>query len=328
MQVTEITYGNWLTHGSQIENDIATKCVHAALDVGITTFDTADVYANTVAETVLGEALKGQRRESLETFTKVHGAIGPKGPNDRGLSRKHIMEAINGSLTRLQTDHVDLYQAHRYDHSTPLEETIQAFADVVRAGKAIYIGVSEWTADQLRAGQELAVQAGFRIVSNQPEYNMIHRVIETEVVPASKELGIGQVVWSPIAQGTLTGKYKPGEPLPEGSRATDTKGGDQMVKSWLANEQLLAAVQNLRPIADELGLSMAQLAVAWVLQNKTVASALVGASRPEQITENAKAAGVEIPAELMTRIDEVLAGHIVTDPSLTAPRSPESLRKW
>ena len=185
MQVTEITYGNWLTHGSQIENDIATKCVHAALDVGITTFDTADVYANTVAETVLGEALKGQRRESLEIFTKVHGAIGPKGPNDRGLSRKHIMEAINGSLTRLQTDHVDLYQAHRYDHSTPLEETIQAFADVVRAGKAIYIGVSEWTADQLRAGQELAVQAGFRIVSNQPEYNMIHRVIETEVVPAS-----------------------------------------------------------------------------------------------------------------------------------------------
>lgn len=328
MQVTEITYGNWLTHGSQIENDIATKCVHAALDVGITTFDTADVYANTVAETVLGEALKGQRRESLEIFTKVHGAIGPKGPNDRGLSRKHIMEAINGSLTRLQTDHVDLYQAHRYDHSTPLEETIQAFADVVRAGKAIYIGVSEWTADQLRAGQELAVQAGFRIVSNQPEYNMIHRVIETEVVPASKELGIGQVVWSPIAQGTLTGKYKPGEPLPEGSRATDTKGGDQMVKSWLANEQLLAAVQNLRPIADELGLSMAQLAVAWVLQNKNVASALVGASRPEQITENAKAAGVEIPAELMTRIDEVLAGHIVTDPSLTAPRSPESLRKW
>ena len=256
------------------------------------------------------------------------GAIGPKGPNDRGLSRKHILEAINGSLTRLQTDHVDLYQAHRYDHSTPLEETIQAFADVVRQGKALYIGVSEWTAEQLRAGQELATQVGFRLVSNQPEYNMIHRVIETEVVPTSKELGIGQIVWSPIAQGTLTGKYVPGQPPPEGSRATDDKGGDRMVATWLQNEQLLGAVQNLRPIADELGLTMAQLAIAWVLNNTNVSSAIVGASRPEQITENAKASGVVIPDELLTRIDEVLAGHIVTDASLTAPRSPASLRKW
>ncbi|MGD8214702.1 aldo/keto reductase family protein [Aestuariimicrobium sp. Y1814] len=328
MQVTEITYGNWLTHGSQVENDTATACVHAALDAGITTFDTADVYANTVAESVLGEALKGQRRESLEIFTKVHGAIGPKGPNDRGLSRKHIMEAINGSLTRLQTDYVDLYQAHRYDHSTPLEETIGAFADIVRQGKAIYIGVSEWTAAQLRAGQHLARQAGFALVSNQPEYNMIHRVIETEVIPASVDLGIGQVVWSPIAQGTLTGKYLPGQPAPAGSRATDEKGGQRMVDSWLKNEALLVAVQDLRPIAAELGLTMAQLAIAWVLQNKYVSSALVGASRPEQITENAKASGVQIPDELMVRIDEVLAGHIVTDPSLTAGRSPASLRTW
>ncbi|MBO1030815.1 aldo/keto reductase family protein [Tessaracoccus sp. SD287] len=328
MQVTEITYGNWLTHGSQVENDTATACVHAALDAGITSFDTADVYANTVAETVLGEALKGQRRESLEIFTKVHGAIGPKGPNDRGLSRKHISEAINGSLTRLQTDYVDLYQAHRYDHSTPLEETIQAFADVVRQGKAIYIGVSEWTAEQLRAGQELAKQAGFAIVSNQPEYNMIQRIIETEVVPASKELGIGQIVWSPIAQGTLTGKYLPGQPAPQGSRATDEKGGNRMVESWLKNEALLVAVQNLKPIAEELGLTMAQLAIAWVLNNKNVSSALVGASRPEQITDNALASGVQIPDELLTRIDEVLADHIITDASLTAPRSPESLRKW
>ena len=254
--------------------------------------------------------------------------MGPNGPNDRGLSRKHITEAINGSLTRLQTDYVDLYQAHRYDHSTPLEETIQAFADVVRQGKAVYIGVSEWTADQLRAGQNLARQAGFSIVSNQPEYNMIQRIIEAEVIPASKELGIGQIVWSPIAQGTLTGKYRPGHPAPAGSRATDTKGGNRMVESWLKNEPLLAAVQNLVPIASELGLTMAQLAIAWVLNNKTVSSALVGASRPEQITDNAKASGVEIPEELLVRIDAVLEGHLVTDPALTAPRSPASLRKW
>ncbi|MGA4508753.1 aldo/keto reductase family protein [Propionibacteriaceae bacterium G1746] len=328
MQVTEITYGNWLTHGSQVENETATACVHAALDAGITSFDTADVYANTVAESVLGEALKGQRRESLEIFTKVHGAIGPKGPNDRGLSRKHILEAIDGSLTRLQVDYVDLYQAHRYDHSTPLEETIQAFADVVRAGKAIYIGVSEWTADQLRAGQELATQAGFRIVSNQPEYNMVSRIIETEVVPESLELGIGQIVWSPVAQGVLTGKYLPGQPTPEGSRATDAKGGNRMVEGWLSNPGLLEAVQNLRPIAADMGLSMAQLAVAWVLQNRNVSSAIIGASRPEQIAENAKASGVDLPEELMVRIDEVLADHVVTDPSLTAPRSPASLRSW
>ena len=328
LQVTDITYGNWLTHGSQVENETAIACVHAALDAGITSFDTADVYANTAAETVLGEALKGPRRASLEIFTKVFGQIGPKGPNDQGLSRKHIMEGINGSLTRLQTDYVDLYQAHRYDHSVPLEETMQAFADVVRQGKALYIGVSEWTADQLRAGQALAAELGFRLVSNQPEYNMIHRVIEIEVCPASRELGIGQVVWSPIAQGVLTGKYKPGEPLPEGSRATDEKGGNKMVDSWLSKEGLLEAVQNLKPIADEMDLTMAQLAIAWVLQNKNVSSAIVGASRPEQITSNAKASGVEIPEELMVRIDEVLDGHIVTDASQTAPRSPESRRRW
>lgn len=328
LQITDITYGNWLTHGSQVENDTAKACVHAALNAGITSFDTADIYANTAAETVLGEALKGQRRESLEIFTKVFGQIGPKGPNDQGLSRKHIMEGINGSLQRLQTDYVDLYQAHRYDHSTPLDETMQAFADVVRQGKALYIGVSEWTADQLRAGQELATQLGFRLVANQPEYNMVHRVIETEVCPVSRELGIGQVVWSPIAQGVLTGKYQPGQPLPEGSRATDEKGGNRMVDSWLNREGLLEAVQGLKPIADELGLTMAQLAIAWVLQNKNVATAIVGASRPEQISDNAKASGVEIPAELMTRIDEVLDSHIVTDASITATRSPESRRKW
>src|ERR1700749_5117962 len=213
MQISEITYGNWLTHGSQIENDVATQCVRAALDEGISTFDTADVYANTKAESVLGEALKGERRESLEIFTKVYWPTGPRGKNDTGLSRKHIMESINGSLDRLQTDYVDLYQAHRYDVETPLEETMQAVADVVRQGKALYIGVSEWSATQIRAGWEMAEELRIPFVSNQPQYSALWRVIEAEVVPTSVELGLGQVVFSPIAQGILTGKYRPGQEL-------------------------------------------------------------------------------------------------------------------
>ena len=215
-KISEITFGNWLTHGSQVENDVATQCVRAALDAGISTFDTADVYANTAAETVLGEALKGERRQSIEIFTKVFGPTGPKGKNDLGLSRKHIMESIDGSLSRLQTDYVDLYQAHRYDFETPLEETMQAFADIVRQGKALYIGVSEWTAEQLRNGHALAKELGFQLISNQPQYSMLWRVIEEEVVPASEELGVSQIVWSPMAQGVLSGKYLPGQPLPGG----------------------------------------------------------------------------------------------------------------
>src|ERR1700710_2294167 len=195
LKISEITYGNWLTHGSQVENEIAGQCVRAALEAGISTFDTADVYANTAAEAVLGEALKGERRESLEIFTKVNWPPGPGGHNDTGLSRKHIMESINGSLTRLQTDYVDLYQAHRYDLETPLEETMQAFADVVRQGKALYIGVSEWTASQIRAGHELAKDLGFQLISSQPQYSMLYRVIDEEVVPTCAELGISQIVW-------------------------------------------------------------------------------------------------------------------------------------
>ncbi|MEN2736535.1 aldo/keto reductase family protein [Microbacterium sp. X-17] len=321
-KISEITYGNWLTHGSQIENETAAACVRAALDAGITTFDTADVYANTAAETVLGETLKGERRQSLEIFTKVFGATGPKGHNDVGLSRKHILESIDGSLTRLQTDYVDLYQAHRFDFFTPLEETMQAFADIVRQGKALYIGVSEWTADQLRAGHALAKDLGFQLISNQPEYSALWRVIEAEVVPTSKELGISQIVWSPVAQGVLTGKYLPGAPLPEGSRATDEKGGAGAVKRWLTDD-VLTRVQQLAPIAQELGLTPAQLAVAWVLQNDNVATAIIGASRPEQVVENVKASGVTIPAELLGRIDEVLGGAVERDAAHTATRSPQ-----
>lgn len=290
LTISEIAYGNWLTHGSQVEEDAAIACIRAALDAGITTFDTADVYAETRAEAVLGRALRNERREGLEVFTKVYFPTGP-GHNDRGLGRKHIMESIDNSLRRLQTDYVDLYQAHRYDHSTPLEETMEAFADVVRSGKALYIGVSEWTADQLRDGHTLARELHVPMVSNQPQYSALWRVIESEVVPASEELGIGQIVWSPVAQGALTGKYKPGAPLPAGSRATDDKGGASMVAGWLRDD-VLERVQQLRPLADQAGLSLAQLAVAWVLQNPNVSAAIIGASRPEQVTENVGAAGV------------------------------------
>ena len=320
-KISELTYGNWVTAASQVENDRAIASVHAALDVGISTFDTADVYANTGAETVLGEALKGTRRQSIEIFTKVFGPTGPKGHNDVGLSRKHILESIDGSLQRLGTDYVDLYQAHRFDHFTPLEETFQAFADIVRAGKVLYIGVSEWTADQLRAGAALAKELGVQLISNQPEYSALWRVIEGDVVPTSEELGISQVVWSPIAQGVLTGKYLPGGELPAGSRATDEKGGAGFIKRWLQDD-VLQRVQDLKPIAAELDLSLAQLAVAWVLQNDNVATAIIGASRPEQVTENAKAAGVVIPGELLARIDEVLGDAVERDVSITATRSP------
>lgn len=321
LKISEIAYGNWLTHGSQVENEAATACVHAALDAGITTFDTADVYANTVAESVLGEALKGQRRESLEVFTKVYWPTGPKGPNDVGLSRKHIMESINASLTRLGTDYVDLYQAHRFDTETPLEETMQAFADVVRQGKALYIGVSEWTADQIRAGHALAKDLGVQLISSQPQYSMLWRVIEEQVVPTSRELGVSQIVWSPIAQGVLTGKYRPGEQPPAGSRATDDKGGAQMIGRFM-DDDVLTAVQGLRPIAEELDLSMAQLAVAWVLQNDNVAAAIIGASRPEQVHENVAASGVELDAAVLARIDSVLGDVVQHDPALTAKNAP------
>ncbi|CAB4705630.1 MAG: aldo/keto reductase [Actinobacteria bacterium] len=316
LKISAISYGNWLTHGSQVEEDAATACVRRALDEGITTFDTADVYANTAAETVLGKALDGERREGLEIFTKVYWPTGPGKHNDHGLSRKHIMESIDGSLRRLRTDYVDLYQAHRFDDETPLEETMEAFADVVRSGKALYIGVSEWRAEEIRAAHALARELRIPLVSNQPQYNMLWRVIEPEVVPACEELGIGQIVWSPIAQGALSGKYKPGQELPAGSRATDAKGGADMISRWLKDD-VLERIQQLAPLADQAGLTMAQLAVAWVLQNPNVSSAIVGASRPEQVTDNVKAAGVRLHADLLSAIDAIVDPIVERDPAKT-----------
>ncbi|SEQ66868.1 Predicted oxidoreductase [Lentzea xinjiangensis] len=316
LNISEISYGNWLTHGSQVEEDQATACVRAALDAGITTFDTADVYANTAAESVLGRALAGQRRASYELLTKVYWPTGPGGPNDRGLGRKHIMESIDGSLERLQTDYVDLYQAHRFDHTVPLEETMLAFADIVRQGKALYIGVSEWTAEQITRGAALARELNVPLISHQPQYSMLWRVIEPQVIPTCEREGISQIVFSPIAQGILTGKYLPGAELPEGSRAADERGS-KMIARWMRDD-VLNAVQNLKPVAEEAGLTLAQLAVAWVLQNPNVASAIIGASRPEQVAENVKAVGVKLDAELLKKIDSVLEGLVTDDPRLTA----------
>ncbi|MBL5975064.1 MAG: aldo/keto reductase [Candidatus Leucobacter sulfamidivorax] len=321
LKISEITFGNWVTHASQVDDTAAIATVHAALDLGITTFDTADVYANTAAEVVLGKALAGQRRESLEIFTKVYFPTGPKGPNDTGLSRKHILESIDGSLRRLDTDYVELYQAHRYDHETPLEETMQAFADIVRQGKALYIGVSEWTAEQLREGHALAKRLGFQLISNQPQYSMLWRVIEGRVVPTSEELGISQIVWSPMAQGVLSGKYLPGRPVPEGSRATDENGSSFMTR--FLRDEVLEAVQRLKPLAAAAGLTMPQLAIAWVLQNPNVAAALVGASRPEQLADSVQASGVALEPDLLAAIDAALGDAVFADPEHTYEVSPK-----
>ncbi len=314
LQISEIAYGNWVTHGSQIDDDAAIACVRAALDAGITTFDTADVYAAGRAETVLGKALAGERREGLEIFTKVFWPMND-GLNDRGLSRKHILASIDHSLERLQTDHVDLYQAHRYDYRTPLEETMVAFADIVRAGKAHYIGVSEWRSEEIRAAAELARELHVPLVSNQPEYSMLWRVIEAEVVPTCEELGLSQIVWSPLAQGVLTGKYLPGQPPPETSRAAAPGTADYL--DDYRTDEVLTRVQQLRPLAEQAGLTMAQLGVAWVLQNPNVAAAIMGASRPEQVAENVKAAGVTLDDDLLKAIDEVVGPVVERDPAKT-----------
>lgn len=322
LKVSEIAYGNWLTHGAQIDDDAATACVHAALDVGITTFDTADVYALGAAESTLGRALIGQRREGLELFTKVYWPTG-KGMNDRGLSRKHIMDSCHASLRRLGTDYIDLYQAHRFDYETPLDETLRAFDDLVRQGKVRYVGVSEWQAGQIEDAVSLQQETGLdRLVSNQPEYSMLWRVIEAEVVPASRRLGLSQIVWSPLAQGVLTGKYLPDEPPPPGSRGADGTGSGFMADYLTAD--VLSRVRRLVPVAADAGLTMAQLAIAWVLRNDAVAAALVGASRPEQVRSNARASGIRLADEVMGAIDDVLGDVVERDPTRTDSPNPRA----
>ncbi len=320
LKISAIAYGNWITHGGQIGDDAATACVRRALELGITTFDTADVYSETRAESVLGKALEGVRRESVEIFSKVYFPTG-EGPNDRGLSRKHIVESCEASLRRLRTDHLDLYQAHRFDTETPLEETMVAFADLVRQGKVLYLGVSEWTAEQLRAGAALARELRVPLVSNQPQYSMVWRVIEAEVVPTSKELGISQIVWSPLLQGVLTGKYRPGASVPDGSRAAG-EGEDADVMKLFLRDDLLTRVQGLVALAGEVGCSAAQLALAWVLRNDNVAAAIVGATRPDQLDDNVGALEVEVDDALAARIDDILGPEIIADPSLTEAFAP------
>ena len=323
MYVSEISYGNWITHGSQVEQEAAIKCVKTAFDLGITTFDTADVYAGTRAETVLGKALKGIRRESYELFTKVYWPTGT-GKNDRGLSRKHIMESCHASLKRLNVDHIDLYQMHRFDFETPLEESLQAFEDLIRQGKVNYIGFSEWTAAQISSALKIQDARGYsRFVSSQPQYSALWRVIEAEVVPLSRKEGIGQIVWSPIAQGVLTGKYKPGAKPPVGSRATDKKSGAGMISRWMRPE-VLEAVQKLQPVADSVGLTMSQLAIAWVLQNDNVSSAIMGATKPSQVKENVKASGVKLDPSVMKAIDGALGKLPERDPKQNVSPNPRA----
>jgi aryl-alcohol dehydrogenase-like predicted oxidoreductase len=320
LKVSAISFGNWITHGSQVDDPTAQASVARALDLGITTFDTADVYAGTKAEEVLGRALAGVRRDQIELCTKVYWPTSAS-PNGWGLSAKHIRESIDASLGRLGTDYVDVYQAHRFDHETPLEETMVAFADAVRAGKVLYLGVSEWTAEQLRAGAALAAELRVPLVSNQPQYSLLWRVIEAEVIPASVDCGISQIVWSPLAQGVLTGKYVPGQAPPEGSRATDAQGGSSFVSRWMSDD-VLEAVAAVVPLAAEAGLTMVQLALAWLLANDNVSSAIVGASRPEQLDDAVAAVGVTLDDDLVAAVEGVLAPVTVTDPAETAKSSP------
>jgi len=323
MYVSEITYGNWITHGSQVEAEAAIKCVKEAFECGITSYDTADVYAGTRAETVLGKALKGRKRESYELFTKVYWPTGT-GKNDRGLSRKHIMESCHASLKRLKTDYIDLYQAHRFDYETPLEETLGAFDDLIRQGKVHYIGFSEWNADQIAAALKIQDAKGYnRFVSSQPQYSMLWRVIESKVLPLCANEGIGQIVWSPVAQGVLTGKYLPGKKPPSGSRATDKKSGAEMISRWMRDE-VLEAVLKLKPIAASLDLTMSQLALAWALANPNVSSVIMGASKPAQVKENVKASGVKLSQQVLAEIDQALGSIPEKNPDRTESPNPRA----
>ncbi len=303
LEVSEIALGSWLTYGVGVESERASKCLAAAFDCGINFIDTANVYGRGAAETFLGAALAGRSRDSYVLATKLYF---PMTDTDSGLSAEQVHKQIDASLQRLRTDYVDLYQCHRYDPDTPLEETMQALDEVLKAGKAHYIGFSEWTAPQIQAAMDIADAPSF--VSSQPQYSMIWRDPETEVIPLCRDNGIGQIVWSPLGQGVLTGKYKPGSELPADSRAANPSMNQFMDR--LLDHSLLAAVDNLRPIADQLGISLGQLALAWVLREPNVSSAIVGASRPEQVEENAAASGIRLDEETLTAIDEALADII------------------
>ena len=302
LQVSEISLGSWLTYGGGVAREQAEACVDKAFDVGINFVDTANVYAAGRAEEFLGEALADRPRDSYVLATKLFWPM----PGGSGLSREQVHAQLDASLARLRTDYVDLYQCHRYDWSTPLEETMEALTEVVRQGKVRYLGFSEWPAEKIREAHEL--DGVERFVSSQPQYSLIWRGPERDVIPTCRELGISQIVWSPLAQGVLTGKYKPGEPLPEGSRATSDSMGRFMDRA--RDELLLERVQRLGEVAAGLGISLAQLALAWVLREKDVASAIVGASRAEQVEENAAASGLVLDGETLRRIDEILGDSV------------------
>ncbi|MDQ4126970.1 MAG: aldo/keto reductase family protein [Actinomycetota bacterium] len=308
VKVSEISLGSWLTYGGSVAEEQATACINKAYEIGINFFDTANVYMRGAAEEIVGRALRDFDRSSYFLATKVYFPMGD-GPNDRGLSRKHITEQCHASLKRLGVDYVDLYQCHRYDANTPLEETLRTLDDLVRQGKVLYVGVSEWTAGQISQALRIAGEMNLdRIVSNQPRYNMIQRQIEAEVVPVSEREGVGQVVFSPLAQGILTGKYRPGEAPEQGTRAADPESSRFMQQ--LMNEEVLSAVERLRSVASEAGLSVSQLALAWVLRQENVSSAIIGASRPEQVEDNARASGARLSQDVISEIDRILDGVI------------------
>jgi aryl-alcohol dehydrogenase-like predicted oxidoreductase len=314
LQVSEISLGSWLTYGLGVDDSIARACVDRAFEVGINFIDTSNVYGRGAAEEFLGDVLHGRPRDSYVLATKLFFPMDDAGEN-RGLSRQQVLKQIDDSLRRLRTDHVDLYQCHRYDPETPLEETMQALTEVVRQGKARYLGFSEWTAEQIRAALDLSPPCE-KFVSSQPQYSILWRVPERDVIPVCEANGISQIVWSPLGQGVLTGKYRPGEPPPADSRMSSERMGWAMDR--FRSDAVLEAVQRLRPIAEGLGITMAQLAIAWVLCEPNVASAIVGASRPEQVEDNASASGIELDEQTLAAIDEAVAGVAVTADAVAA----------
>jgi aryl-alcohol dehydrogenase-like predicted oxidoreductase len=305
LKLSEIGLGSWLTYGVGVEAEVARQCVAKAYDLGVNFFDTANAYGRGTAEQVLGEALAGYRRDSYVLATKVYYPM-DEGPNDGGLSRKHVIEQCHASLGRLQTDYIDLYQCHRYDDDTPLDETLRALDDLVRQGKVLYVGVSEWSAGQIADALGIADDSGLdRIVSNQPEYSLLQRRIEAEIIPLCLREGVGQVVWSPLAQGVLTGKYAPGQAPPPSSRAASGRMG-MFIRRWLTDE-VLEAVQRLATVAEEVDMTLAQLALAWVLREPAVTSAIIGASRPSQLEENCAASGRQLDPDALAAIEKAVA---------------------